>query len=75
MLQTSKLTSKFQATVPSAVRQALSLQSGDWVGFEINGTEVRLRRATPLDLAFAQSVENTLVEWASEKDDQAFASL
>ena len=75
MLQTSKLTSKFQATVPLPVRKALHLKAGDLVGFEIEGNEVRLRRATPLDLAFTQALEGTLSEWFSKEDDKAFKGL
>jgi antitoxin PrlF len=75
MLQTSKLTSKYQATVPTSVRKALQLKAGDMLGFEINGDEVRLRRATPLDLTFTQALEGTLPEWASEEDDRAFQDL
>jgi len=75
MLQTSKLTSKFQTTVPTSVRKALHLKAGDMVGFEIEGNEVRLRRASPLDLAFMQALEGTLAEWSSTADDQAFKNL
>ncbi len=75
MLQTSKLTSKYQTTVPTQVRKALQLKAGDMVGFEIEGNEVRLRRATPIDIAFTQALEGTLAEWSSEKDDQAFKDL
>lgn len=75
MLCTSRLTSKFQATVPTPVRKALQLKAGDVVGFEIDGSQVRLRRATPLDLAFAQALEGTLDEWSSRKDDEAFKDL
>lgn len=75
MLATSKLTSKFQATVPLPVRKALHLKAGDIVGFEIEGDEVRLRRATPLDLAFTQALEGTLSEWSSKEDDKAFKGL
>ena len=75
MLQTSKLTSKFQATVPLPVRKALHLKAGDILGFEIEGDEVRLRRATPLDLAFTQALEGTLSEWSSKEDEKAFKSL
>ncbi|MDP2064620.1 MAG: type II toxin-antitoxin system PrlF family antitoxin [Burkholderiaceae bacterium] len=75
MLHTSKLTSKFQATVPTPVRRALQLKAGDVIGFEIEGSEVRLRRATVLDLAFAQALGGTLTEWSSAKDDQAFQNL
>jgi antitoxin PrlF len=75
MLQTSRLTSKYQTTVPTSVRKLLQLKAGDMVGFEIEGNEVRLRRATPLDLAFTQALEGTLAEWSSEQDEQAFKDL
>lgn len=75
MLHTSKLTSKFQATVPTPVRKALQLSAGDLIGFEVEGDQVRLRRATPLDLAFAQALEGTLTEWSSPQDDEAFKGL
>lgn len=75
MLQTSKLTTKFQTTVPTSVRRVLQLKAGDMVGFEIVGNEVKLRRATPLDLAFTQALEGTLTEWSSKADEQAFKDL
>lgn len=75
MLHISKLTSKFQTTVPLSVRKALNLRAGDLVGFEVNGSEIRLKRATPLDVAFAQALIGTLDEWASTADDKAFKDL
>lgn len=75
MLQTSKLTTKFQTTIPTGVRKVLQLKAGDMVGFEIDGNEVKLRRATPLDLAFMQALEGTLSEWSSKADDRAFKDM
>ncbi len=75
MLQTSKLTTKYQATVPTSVRKVLQLKAGDMLGFEINAGEVTLRRATPIDLAFIQALAGTLPEWASKEDDLAFKDL
>ena len=75
MMHTSRLTSKFQATVPTPVRKALKLRAGDLIGFEVAGDDVRLRRATPLDVAFAQALEGTMTEWASRQDDEAFKDL
>ena len=75
MLQTSKLTSKFHTPVPLAVRKVLHLRAGDLVGFEVIGDEIKLRRATPLDVAFAQALAGTLTEWSSAADDLAFADL
>lgn len=75
MLHTSKVTAKFQTTVPPSVRKALHLKAGDFIGFEVNGSEVKLRRATPLVLAFNQALDGTLDEWHSAKDEQAFKDL
>ena len=61
--------------MPTPVRKALQLKAGDLIGFEIEGDEVRLRRATALDLAFAQALEGTLSEWSSKQDDEAFRDL
>ncbi len=72
---TSKLTRKYQATIPEAVRQRLRLQSGDSVAFDIEGDKVHLRKARSLDLAFAQSLEATLSEWSSEADEEAYDGL
>ena len=62
-------------TVPLPVRKALHLKAGDIVGFEIEGDVVRLRRTTPLDMAFTQALEGALIEWSSKEDDKAFQSL
>lgn len=75
MMRASRLTTKYQATVPTSVRKVLQLKAGDMVRFEIEGNEVRLRRATPLDFAITQAIEGTLAEWSSEQDDQAFKAL
>jgi antitoxin PrlF len=74
-IQTSRLTSKYQATVPTQVRAALQLKAGDLIGFEIAGNEVRLKRSSPLDVAFAQALEGTLTEWSSPADELAFRDL
>jgi antitoxin PrlF len=75
MLQTVKLTSKYQTTIPLPVRQALHLSAGDLIGFEIKNHVVTLRRATPIDVAFTQALEGSLQEWASAADEQAFKDL
>lgn len=74
-IATSRLTEKFQATIPLPVRRALKLDKGDQVAFEIRGDVVILRRATPLDVEFARAVSGTLNEWASKADERAYADL
>jgi len=72
---TAKLTRKYQATIPARVRQALGLAAGDVIAFDVDGNEVRLRKATPVDLEFAGALSDTLGEWSSEADDEAYRDL
>ena len=72
---TSKLTKKYQATIPKPVRRALHLEWGDSIVFEIDNDTVRLRKARPVDLAFVESLEGTLSEWTSEADEEAYRDL
>ena len=72
---TSKLTSKYQATIPEPVRKALHLQAGDAVAFDIQDNTIQLRKARNIDLAFAKGIESTLTEWATAEDEQAYRDL
>ena len=72
---TSKLTKKYQATIPEPVRRLLHLEAGDAIAFDIKGDDVHLRKARPVDLVFAQRLEGTLSEWASEADEEAYRDL
>lgn len=75
-LISSKLTSKYQATIPEKIRRILHLHSGDSVAFEITPNEkVFIRRATPVDLEFARALEGTLPEWLSKHDEEAYRDL
>ena len=72
---TSKLTSKYQATIPEPVRRALHLDAGDAIAFDIENDQITLRKARPVDLAFAQALEGTLTEWESSADEEAYHDL
>lgn len=71
----SKLTKKYQATVPAAVRQKLSLNAGDSIAFELSNGEVMLKKATPMDIEFASALGPTLSEWDSANDEEAYDDL
>jgi antitoxin PrlF len=72
---TSKLTKKYQATIPKPVRNILGVAAGDAIAFDVVGREVRLRKAQPVDLVFAHAIEGTLTEWTSKADEVAFRDL
>jgi AbrB family looped-hinge helix DNA binding protein len=72
---TSKLTRKYQATIPESIRNLLHLHAGDVIAFEIQEQKVVLRRAVPMDLEFAAALEGTLSEWNSPEDEEAYRDL
>jgi antitoxin PrlF len=47
-LSSSKLTSKYQATIPEPVRKIFHLNAGDSLAFDIDEGQVQLRNQTPL---------------------------
>jgi len=72
---TSKLTKKYQATIPEPVRKLLHLEAGDAIAFDIDGDSIQLRKARSIDMAFVKGLEGTLSEWDSEADQDAYSDL
>ena len=72
---TSKLTRKYQATIPEPVRTLLHLEAGDTIAFELDHDLVRVRKARPVDIAFAGALEGALPEWNSDADEAAYRDL
>lgn len=71
----SKLTKKYQATVPKAVRNKLKLNAGDTIAFEIENDVIKLRKARPIDIEFGSALVPTLSEWESQNDEEAYNDL
>ncbi len=74
-MQTSKLSSKSQVTLPREVRAALKAKPGDVIAYEIEDNVVYLKRVEPFDAAFHKALTHTLNEWASAEDEEAFRDL
>ena len=72
---TSKLTTKYQATIPEPVRKVLHLGSGDVIAFDIEEDGIHVRKARPTDLVFAKAIEGSMNEWESEADEEAYRDL
>lgn len=72
----SKITSKYQATIPKEIRRALGLHSGDTIAFQIteSGTVI-VRKSKPLDMVYIQALNDTLSEWKSEEDEESYRHL
>ncbi|AFZ37275.1 transcriptional regulator, AbrB family [Stanieria cyanosphaera PCC 7437] len=72
---TSKVTQKYQATIPQVVREKLAIEKGDRVIFEIQDEKVVLKKLSPVDWEYLESVSATLSEWSSEADEEAYGDL
>ena len=76
-METSKLTSKHQATVPADVRAALGLKAGDAIEWEVgeDGT-ARVRKAARIDWTWMKLSEESFAEdWLSAEDEEAWRDL
>ena len=71
----SKISRKGQVTIPKAVRKSLRARPGDWIEYVVQGNEVKLRRVEAFDQAFHEALSNTLTEWTSPEDEEAFRDL
>ncbi|MGA8164317.1 MAG: type II toxin-antitoxin system PrlF family antitoxin [Waddliaceae bacterium] len=72
----AKLTAKYQATVPKKVREALHLEAGDDIVYEIlDDQTVILRKVYPLDINYLEGINATLEEWEMKEDEEAYGDL
>jgi len=71
----SKVTKKYQATIPAVVRKKLHLGVGDMITFELSGQDIIIHKATAMDKVFIAALSETLNEWNSDADEDAFRDL
>ena len=72
---TSKVTQKYQATIPLAIRNELGIEKGDSVAFEIKEEGVLIKKVSPLDWEYLAAISDTMSEWSSEADEEAYSDL
>ena len=71
----SKLSTKGQITIPANLRKAVGIEPGDMVAYELQGKSIKLKRVEPFDAAYHAAVAETLEEWSSPEDEEAFDDL
>ena len=76
MHHSSKVTTKYQTTIPKEIRAKLDLKAGDYVLFEDRNDEIIIRKVTSVDWQYLKSVSPTLeAEWLSVADEKAYGNL
>lgn len=72
----SRLTSKYQATIPKEIRKHLNLKKGDQIFYELLPDDtVIVCKTSPLDLHYLEALNVTMNEWETEEDEQAYKNL
>jgi AbrB family looped-hinge helix DNA binding protein len=74
-MQISRLSRKGQVIIPKEIRDAIGLEPGDLVAYELGDNAITLRRVVPLDAAFHATLSETLDEWTTPQDEEAFRDL
>ena len=74
-MHVSKISIKGQITIPKEIRNAIGIKPGDLITYELRGETVKLRRVNPFDSLFHFAISETLEEWNSPEDEEAFNDL
>jgi AbrB family looped-hinge helix DNA binding protein len=75
MSPTNRISGKGQVTIPKKVREALGASAGDLIAYEVEGNVVALKCVAPFDEAYHAALSQTLDEWATTEDEEAFRDL
>ena len=74
-MKTSRVTSKGQTTIPASIRKAAGIKSGDLLMFTTDGKQITINKIKfPAD-EYLDSVSETLSEWLSPEDEEAWRDL
>lgn len=71
----SKVTASGRTTIPKSIREAAGLYAGDVIAFETDGDQVVVRKVPGERDAPAQDLSETMSEWASAEDEEAWRDL
>ncbi|EAT58168.1 AbrB/MazE/SpoVT family DNA-binding domain-containing protein [Chlorobium ferrooxidans] len=71
----AKITSKGQTTIPVSIRKAAQLEAGDTVTFEYKNDSVIIRKIRMAGDDYLKSISETLNEWNSAEDEEAWHEL
>jgi AbrB family looped-hinge helix DNA binding protein len=74
-VHTSRISAKGQVTIPKEIRKTIGVGPGDRIVYEVQGRIVTVRRIEPFDQAFHAALGETLTEWRTPEDDEAFRDL
>jgi AbrB family looped-hinge helix DNA binding protein len=74
-MQIARISAKGQTTIPVSIRKAAHMEAGDTLAFEIKGDHLIVRKIESPTDAYLKGIEETLNEWSSPEDEEAWNGL
>ena len=74
-METSRVTSKGQTTIPASIRKAANITSGDLLMFTTDGNQVTIMKVELPTDDYSDSISETFSEWLSPEDEEAWRDL
>ena len=74
-MDVARITSRGQTTIPKRVREAANLNAGDTLLFEVHSDCLVVRKMSGVDDAYLHGLSQTLDEWNSPEDEEAWRDL
>ena len=74
-METSRVTSKGQTTIPATIRKATNIISGDLLMFTTDGNQVTIMKIELPTDDYSDSVSGTFSELSSPEDEEAWRDL
>ena len=71
----ARITSKGQMTIPKRIRDAAHLTSGDVLVLDVEDGRVTMRKLQTGEDSYLKGVQETLQEWNSPEDNDAWSDL
>ncbi len=75
-MEFARVTSKGQATIPKRIREAAHIREGDMLAFDLDSNNrITIRRIDPPIDVELSALQETLSEWNSPQDEEAWRDL
>jgi AbrB family looped-hinge helix DNA binding protein len=75
-MELARVTAKGQATIPKRIRDAAHIREGDMLAFDLDSNNrIIIKRIEPPVDAELSALQQTLSEWNSPQDEEAWRDL
>lgn len=75
-MELARVTAKGQTTIPKRIRDAAHIREGDMLAFDLdNNNRIIIKRIDPTVDVELSALQNTLFEWNSPQDEEAWRDL